>query len=459
MVDTALFSVKDAAALCKGEYLGPTVSPLCREVVLDSRRIQGDELFVPLKGERTDGHYHIMQALEAGASGVLCRREFLLENRKLLAFRDKAAIIIVPDTLAALQALAEGYLAGFPQLLKIGITGSSGKTTTKEILGSIFSLFTPTVMNEGNLNSESGLPLSVLQVRGDHRFGIFEMGINHPGEMDVLVRVAKPQAAVITNVGSAHIGLLGSRERIAEEKRKIFFHLTSDGAAFLPEDEPYREYLLQGVSAPVVLFGPHSVEGYKDSRSLGLHGWEMQFADRLIHFPLIGEFNLKNALCGITVARYFGVDDLTICTGLERVKPLFGRGQILHGRATVLHDCYNANPHSLSEAIHFLDMLDWKGRKIAVLGAMKELGEETESAHEVITREAASSGLDLLCLVGEEFHATLETAERKKPGRVLWFSNTEDLCESITDLVGSGDIVLVKGSRDMALERITDFIV
>ena len=415
-------------------------------------------LLIPLKGETTDGHLHIEEALRRGAAGSLCSRGYYEEHGDGLR-ASCAPLVLVDDTLGAFWTLAERYLEKFPNLVRLGVTGSSGKTTTKEILGSVFSLFSSTIVNEGNLNSETGLPLSVLGVRSRHAYGIFEMGINHPGEMDVLARIVRPRAAIITNIGTAHIGLLGSRRAIAEEKRKIFTYLDKDGVAFIPEDESFSDVLVEGLEAEVVRFGAGSTEGYQGAKDLGLHGWELEYAGRIVHFPLIGEFNLQNALCAITVARYFGIDEMTVCTGLEKVKPLFGRGQILHGRVTVLHDCYNANPHSLHEALGFLDRLDWKGRKIAVLGAMKELGSETAELHETITRRAVESSADKVFLVGEEYAEACERIPDDSRGRFRWFAGVDELLPVIRHAVGTDDIVLVKGSRETALERITDYIV
>ncbi len=461
MVETALFSLQDAAVLCDGRYMGPSRVLPCREVCIESRNIRGEELFIPLKGERTDGHRYIRQALAMGAAGALCGRAYYEDHKEELRndIGDRAGIIIVEDTLKAFWELSEGYLERFPRLTRIGVTGSSGKTTTKEILGSIFSPLSSTLINEGNLNSETGLPLSVLNVRSEHRFGIFEMGINHPGEMEVLARIVKPRAAVITNIGTAHIGLLGSREAIAREKRGIFSYLGTDGAAFIPEDEPHADILTEGTEAHVIRFGRRSTEGFAEAMNLGLHGWEVRLFNRPVHFPLIGEFNLRNALCAVTVARYFDIDEMAVCSGLEQVEPLFGRGQILYGRSTVLHDCYNANPHSLLEALMFMDGLAWTGRKIAVLGAMKELGEETESSHALIVRRAVSSGIDMIFLVGLEYRDVFKNVRDEVGDKIEWFDGVEDLIPRIRNTVRSGDLVLVKGSRDMALERITNFIV
>ena len=461
MVETALFSLEEAANLCLGDYKGPHPVPGCSGVSIDSRTLRGGELFIPLQGEQTDGHLYLQRAFEQGAAGVLCGRDYYNENRKVLHYKagSKVGIIVVENTLKAFWSLAEGYLEGFPKLKRLGVTGSSGKTTTKEILGSIFSRFASTVMNEGNLNSETGLPLSVLGVRPEHRFGIFEMGINHPGEMEILARIVKPEAAVLTNLGTAHIGLLGSREAIAKEKSGVFSYLGSDGVAFIAEDEEYTDILMRGLDAEVVRFGRHTTKGFDGAKDLGLHGWELQLFGRSVHFPLIGSFNLKNALCAVTVARYFGVDEMTICSGLQQVKPLFGRGQILHGRTTVLHDCYNANPNSLLEALEFLDNLAWEGRKVAILGAMKELGEETAASHRVIVERAAASGIDAVFFLGQEYKAAAEGYSGQGEERLEWCGDFDELSLRVQEIVHPQDIVLVKGSRGMALERITDYIV
>lgn len=458
MVETALFGLRDAALLSGGRYRGPENPPPCESVGIDSRTIRSGDLFVPLRGERTDGHGHIVEALNRGAVGTLCREDYYRDNRDRLheAAGGAAGFIILEDTLRGLWRLSEGYLDRFAGLTRIGVTGSSGKTTTKEILGSIFSLYASTVMNEGNLNSETGLPLSVMKVRQEHRFGIFEMGINHPGEMDVLSRIVKPRAAVITNIGTAHIGLLGSQAAIAAEKGKICAYLGDDGVLFLPEHEPFSHVLTGNLAGNVVTFGRNSTKAVTSVEDRGLDGWELNLYGKTVHFPLIGAFNLQNALCAVSVADYFGLPESAIGDGLERVQPLFGRGQVIRGSVTVLHDYYNANPDSLREALTFFEELEWTGRKIAVLGAMKELGNDTPASHEMIARRAGDSTIDLVFLVGEEFRDAYESVKPRKSGGIEWFGDTEALGGVLQRTAGPGDIVLIKGSRGMALERVTE---
>ena len=367
-----------------------------------------------------------------------------------IARRAACAVITVSDTLAALQDLARLHLRRLPPMTRVGITGSNGKTTTKEIIGAILSLAAPTAVNEGNLNSDIGLPLACFAVRAEHRQAVFEMGMNHPGEMDVLADIVRPDLALITNVGTAHIGMLGSREGIAREKKKIFSRFDGRQTGFLNEAEGFFDLLSEGVRGRIVRFGPASTGGYEGSESLGLDGTLIHWEGSRVRFPLFGPHNLANALGAISVAREMGIAPDRIREGLESVTPLFGRSQILRGEVTVLVDCYNANPDSMDSALAFVEALPWKGRKVAVLGAMRELGRESGEAHLRLSRRAAR--LDLVFLLGEE----LEEAAREQAGagRVRWFADAEALGEAVAAAVREGDLVLVKGSRGVALERI-----
>ncbi|HPS44233.1 MAG TPA: Mur ligase family protein, partial [Treponemataceae bacterium] len=215
-------------------------------VATDSRNVLPGSLFVPLMGEFLDGHTFIAKALESGAAVIFVDAAHGSGSASLFCTLGKqynASFIVVENTLHALQDAAGAYLKKFPKLLKIGITGSSGKTTTKEITGAIFSQKYRVIMNEGNLNSETGLPLSVFKVRPEHEVGIFELGMNRKGEITEIARVLMPKLALITNIGTAHIGILGSRQAIAEEKKEIFSFFDSDSTGFVPEDDDWKDFL------------------------------------------------------------------------------------------------------------------------------------------------------------------------------------------------------------------------
>jgi UDP-N-acetylmuramoyl-tripeptide--D-alanyl-D-alanine ligase len=369
----------------------------------------------------------------------------------------------VEDTLKALQDAAGAYLKQFSALVKIGITGSSGKTTTKEIAAAIIGREKSVVMNKGNLNSETGLPLSVFEVRPHHQVGIFEAGMNRSGEIAELAKVLDPDLALITNIGSAHIGILGSRQAIVEEKKEIFSRFTGENTALIPEDDDYRDFLAKGINGRVVFYGPSSLRerpsalgGIKD---MGLEGTEIVWEGEAARFGLPGRFNLANALTAAALSLELKVDASSVRRGFESVKPLFGRGEILYGRTTVIRDCYNSNPESAGEALDFCDSLEWPSRKIYVMGSMLELGDACEKAHADLGKRLLSCKAGMVFLFGGEIQAAADII--KKEGLdfpFLYTKDREELSRALDACVKSGDLVLLKGSRGCELETLSEML-
>ena len=427
--------------------------------VTDSRAVTDGALFVALPGERTDGHRFLSQAAAAGAAVLLvAEKETGSRAGELsaIAAEHGCGICAAPDTLAALQALARFHMGRLHAVTRIGVTGSNGKTTSKEIIGAILSRAASTVMNEGNLNSEIGLPQACFTVTDAHRYAVLEMGMNRAGEMDILADIVRPDLGLITNVGTAHIGMLGSQDAIAAEKKKIFTHFDGRQVAFLPEDERYRAFLADGVRGRVVLFGPRNTPGYEGGETRGLGGTTIHWEGSPVRFPLFGPHNLANALGAISVALELGVTRQDIRDGLEAVTPLFGRSQVVEGPVTVIVDCYNANPDSMEQAIGFLESLVWpRGRRIAVLGGMRELGGETGPAHAALGERLRGSDFDAVFLFGEEMEAAW-TALAGSPAekKTRWLTDIDELGAVVERFVRSGDIVLLKGSRGLELERL-----
>jgi UDP-N-acetylmuramoyl-tripeptide--D-alanyl-D-alanine ligase len=423
-------------------------------VTSDSRTVREGSLFVALAGERTDGHRYLSQAAAAGAVVLLvseAQAEARREELEGIAARHGTGIIAVADPLAGLQDLARAHMRGLPSVRRIAVTGSNGKTTTKEIIGAILGRSAPTAMNEGNLNSEVGLPLACCAVTADHRYAVLEMGMNHPGEMNVLVDIVRPDFALITNIGTAHIGLLGSQEAIAAEKKKVFSLFDGRQTGFLPEGERYRAFLSEGIQGRIVFFGPKSTPGYGGSESAGLGGTIIHWEGSPVRFPLFGPHNLANALGAISVARELGVPNAEIRDGLEGVAPLFGRSQVIAGLVTVIADCYNANPDSMAPALDFIETLPWPGRRLAVLGSMRELGDETAAAHSSLGRRLRSSVLDAILLLGPEMEQAWKACQGSA-ARCAWFPEIGALGDHLASFVREGDIVLLKGSRSLAME-------
>jgi UDP-N-acetylmuramoyl-tripeptide--D-alanyl-D-alanine ligase len=425
-------------------------------VSVDSRTTGAGALFVALPGSAGDGHCFVEAAFKAGAAGALVESSKLDRfNLVQTAQSMKKDLLVVDNTLRGLQDAARVYLEQFPRLLKIGITGSSGKTTTKEIAAAIIGEEKNTVMNPGNLNSETGLPLSVFAVRSCHEAGIFEMGMNRKGEISELAAILKPDIALITNIGSAHIGILGSKQAIAGEKKNIFSRFAGAGIALIPEDDEYRDFLARDVRGRVCFYGMKSFKELEGVADLGLEGSEIIWEGERIRFALPGAHNLADALAALAIAREIPVGRSAIKRGLEKALPLFGRGEILRGGTTVVRDCYNANPESLEKALEFCDGLDWSGRRVYVIGDMLELGECSRPAHERAGRLLAASAADKVFLYGKEteFAARVMANDGGRP-----FFHSDDMAElsrALDTYVRSGDLVLLKGSRGCALEKLT----
>ena len=444
--------------------------------VTDSRDVRPGALFVPLVGERQDGHAFIEDASNAGAAVIFAEKPWAKENAALLrrlCQKNGTLFFAVDSTLKAFQEAAAGYVSLFPHLIKVAVTGSSGKTTAKEMIASIFSQKYKAIKNEGNLNSETGLPLSVFNIRAGHEAGVFELGMNKKGEIAALACVLKPSLALVTNIGCAHIGLLGSRDAIAEEKKGVFSFFDASCAGFVPASDDYAEFLADIPCGRVFFFGSSFKDRIGDfgeesgiigAEDLGLAGFKIRYEDTDIFLPLAGTFNLKNAVGAIALARYAHFSAEEIKRGLESVKLPAGRCEIIRLKdggnpLTVIKDCYNANPDSMARAIEFAASLLRRGRLILVLGSMLELGEKSSSAHNEIIEKALSCGSEALFLFGKEMQeAWLKLCGNKKAlaAHIAVFlpASIEELAETLAETASCGDIVLLKGSRAMALERV-----
>jgi UDP-N-acetylmuramoyl-tripeptide--D-alanyl-D-alanine ligase len=442
-------------AAVRGRFLGRNSGEGFSSVCIDSRTVKPGALFVALEGNVQDGHLYVESAFKAGAVCALVEASRL----KPLDLEEKAKelgglLIVVENSLRALQDAAAAYLDGFPALLRVGISGSSGKTTTKEIAAAISRRELPTVMNPVNLNSESGLPLAVFEVRDFHRVGIFELGMNRPGEIAELARVLRPHIALITNVGLSHIGMIGSRRGIALEKKQIFSCFGEDCIALIPAAGEFSGFLAEGLKGITRFYGPQSFEELGPVRDLGLSGSEITWAGEKVLFALPGKHNLEDAVAAIAIARELGIGNRAIREGLESVRPLFGRSEILEGDITVIQDCYNANPESTAAAISFCDSLEYPGRKVYVLGSMLELGNDSEAAHRELGSILSRCAADMLFLYGKEMEGAAAELEKAEAG-YFHTNNIAELASSLEDYVEPGDLVLLKGSRGCALERLS----
>lgn len=457
--ETSLLDVSILAKSINGFIVGND-SLIFTSVTTDSRSVSTNSLFVPLIGEVQNGHKYIPQAIEKGASIIfIAEEEFNLnkDNYSQLASKNKVAFIVVKNTLKALQAAACCYLKQFPSLIKIGITGSCGKTTTKEILGSILSEKYSVLMNEGNFNSETGMPLSAFRVRKNHQIGIFEMGMNHPYEISDLANVLYPDYAIITNIGTAHIGILGSQDNIAAEKKRIFQNFTEKCKGFIHQADKYNSFLKENVKGQIIDFGKDAQNYISNFSDNGLDGISFYYEGLKSNLYLTGKHNFSNALSSIALARELGLSKEQIVNGIAKVKPLFGRNQILKGKKTIIQDCYNANPDSMATSIEFCDSLPNTSRKIYVLADMLELGEESLKEHTKIVNKAISSNAYMVLFFGNEMKKAFDNCKNTDK-LVMASSSIEEISQKLKSVIQDGDLILLKGSRGMSLERLTPVI-
>lgn len=465
----SLLTLDEVLAAVEGECAANGSSFHFMNVATDSRQVVPDTLFVPLIGENQDGHIYIPQAIGQGATAVfVCRRNYEASRKTYAEYAAKYAqvtFVIVNNTLAALQQTAARYVEKFPRLIRIGVTGSSGKTTTKEIAAAILSQKYKVITNKGNLNSETGLPLSVFNIRPEHEVGLFEMGMNRVNEMGEIASVLKPQYAVVTNIGTAHIGILGSRENIAAEKSKIFNYFGGKGVAVIPVDDDFTKYLASRVEGKVVYYG----EGARNSivkfvEDKGLDGTSFTVGNLPVVLPFPGKYNFKDAQGAIALAEILGLTPAQIVNGIKNMKPMFGRSEVLHGKYTIVQDCYNANPDSMEKAIEFCSSVTVKGSRVYILGDMLELGEDSCEAHHNIGVLAAHGKAKLLVFVGDEMAEGAKAAIKENLGAtVIQISGRNDeamqkAAEAVHAFAREGDMILIKGSRGMGLERITTLL-
>ncbi len=421
-------------------------------VSTDSRTTRPGDLFIPLRGPHFDGHDFLLQAVRNGA--VACLSEEVIAGFPV-------PVIRVGDTLRALGDLAAARRRAFAGPV-VAVTGSAGKTTTKEMLGAILSLTGPGLMTPGNFNNLVGLPLTLFSFSDEHRWAVLEMGMSALGEIARLTRIAQPRIGVITNVGAAHLETLRSMDGVARAKGELFAALPADGTAVINGDDHRVLALPVANGARRLVFGcgeQATVRG--EAIESGPEGVRFQLVLAEGRFPVrlqcLGRFNVHNALAAAAAAVALEIDAATIVRGLERFRPCAGRMEVstLVDGVLLLEDCYNANPQAVKAALATLAEVPGKGRNIAVLGDMLELGEAAGDLHREIGRSAAGC-VDELLLLGTMAAETADGARQAGLDRshIAVTTDHQQLVDRLQRLLRPGDRVLVKGSRGMAMEKV-----
>jgi UDP-N-acetylmuramoyl-tripeptide--D-alanyl-D-alanine ligase len=454
------FEIADALEWCRGTLVRGARAGSFSGVSIDSRTVSAGDLFVAVRGENLDGHRFVAGAVTAGAAGVLIDDDAALD-----AIPEATAAIRVADTTKALGDLAHGHRLRFTGPL-IAITGSNGKTTTKEMCAAILSVRGPCLKTRGNLNNQFGLPLTLLSREPEHVHAVVEIGMNHRGEIAPLAAIASPSVGVITNVGTAHIEFLGSQDEIALEKGDLVASLPETAVAVLNADD--ARVLAQGerCRARVISFGLSAGASVRGERitALGDQGFAFDVAtesERLaVHVRGLGETTVINALAAAAAALGAGFTLGEVADGLSRYEPVGGRMEkvSLPRNIIVINDTYNANPQSTAVALRSLARLKGTSRGFAVLGDMGELGDTARKAHRDNGRLVAELGLDYLFALGKWAEETASGAEEAgmAPGRVIVARDHDEIFQAISGVIQGDDWVLVKGSRAMQMERVVD---
>ncbi len=429
-------------------------------VSTDSRTVAAEEVFVALKGERFDGHDFIAAAAERGVRVFIVEKSWLSENE----VRADSLFIAVTDTLRALGDLAAFHRARF-SLPVVGVTGSNGKTTTKEMLAAILAARGSGLKTTGNLNNLIGMPRMLLQLNHEHRWAVLEMGMSELGEIDRLAEIAKPDIGIITNALPAHLETLGNVETVAKAKGELFLRLEEDGHAIYNADDPLISRCPSPAAVKRVSFGLRTGDiRAEEIKNLGKRGQtftlRLPSADLGVTLRAFGHHNIYNALAAAAAAFVLKVDPNLIRAGLESFSPYAKRFSVedIDG-ITLIDDCYNANPGSMKAALVTLRDIKGNNRGIAVLGDMLELGEASAIAHEEIGSLAAAC-VDRLYILGEMADAVARGALNGglAPGSIVKASNHEELLTDLLSVIDNGDYILVKGSRGMKMEAVAEGI-
>jgi len=407
---------------------------------IDSRTLRPGEMFFAVRGER-DGHAFVDAALDAGAAAAVASRGPLRRQERLL---------LVPDPKTALQQLAARARESWGGKV-VAVTGSNGKTTTKEIAAALLGTRFRVARSEGNLNNDLGLPLSLLRMDESAEVAVLEMGMSHPGELRLLASIARPDVGVVTNVSAAHLEFFPSQDEIAMAKRELIESLPAAGTAVLnADDERVREFAAAH-PGPVVRFGIEAPAEVRASEveSLGLEGTRFRLADGgpVFEAPLAGRHNLYNVLAGLAAGVALGIAPEEMREAVAALRPQRMRGEVLEvGGARVINDCYNSNPRAAESMLELLAATPAK-RRVAVLGEMLELGEASESLHRHVGRKAAEAGIDIVIGVSGMARALAEQANG------TFFDDAPAAGQFLRGALQPGDVVLLKASRGVRLEQ------
>lgn len=450
-----MLTISDILEATGGELICGAADKEITAINTDTRVIKEGMLFVALIGDSFDGNDYVEQAVKAGAAGCVVSRRMEADT----------SLILVDDTTKALGKIAKYHKEKF-SVPFVGVTGSVGKTTTKDMISCALSSKFNVLKTQKNFNNHIGLPLTLLRLNQQHEVGVVEMGMSGFGEIDYLAGLVNPDVAVYTNIGLSHVEKLGSRENILKAKLEMLSHLSDDGLVVLCADDDMLVTLKGSLKHKHIYYGIENKEADITAENILSDGSSTEFdivdGDNRYHamIPVLGDHNVKNALAAFAVAKHFGAEPTGIIDSLKEFVPGQMRQNILHSCGiTVINDCYNASPSSAEAGLKILNQLQGR-RKVAVLGDMLEMGELSGYAHRLVGKYVVDFGVDFLITIGEKSGDIVSGAVScgfdKNNARS--FGGNKEAIEFLDSFIEKGDIVLVKASRSMKLEEISEHL-
>lgn len=442
------FTLEEIAAACGGTYVGSQAEKrtVITSVERDSRQIKNGSLFLAIRGERVDGHDYVLKCYDSGAVCAICEKA--LETDK--------PYILVPSTLEAVKKIGKAYREKF-DIPIVGVSGSVGKTSTKEMLYAVLSQKFKTHKTQGNLNNELGVPLTLLSMPEDAQAAVIEMGISDFGEMTRLSEMVQPTVCVLTIIGSCHLENLGDRDGVLKAKTEMFCHARANAAYILNGDDDKLSSIKTVGGTTPIFFGlgegnRYHAENIQNNGEGGV-SCTLCFDGKQIDvtIPAIGNYMVSNALAAVVAGNLLGLSDEQLKKGVEAYKTVGSRANVINtGKIRIIDDCYNANPTSVKASLDTL--MNFDGRRIAVLGDMKELGTNELALHFDTGAYAKELGIDVVIAVGPLAKELAKGADGK------WFATLAEVTAALPEMIQEGDTVLVKASHSMQFENITAFL-
>ncbi len=445
MQDFTIAEVLDAS----GGRFTKAAGGLVKDVIIDSRKAAPGSLFVAIKGEKVDGNDYITAADENGAAACLCDKDTDADT--------ECAVIRVDNSAIAVGKIAHKYKMKY-NVPTVAVTGSVGKTTTKDMIAAVMSKMGACLKTEGNFNNELGMPLTIFGLEKEHKSAVLEMGMSAFGEIDYLARIARPDVAVITNIGMSHIENLGSREGILKAKMEICNFFGKDNLLIINADNDMLKTVKKDKDYKILSYGIENAADYTacDIEDYGINGSAMTAVTPKgsfkVRLAVAGVHNVYNALSAIAVGEHFGISEKDITDALENFELTAMRLTVeKYGNVTLINDCYNASPDSIRASLNVLKTE--KGRRVAILGDVLELGEFAESAHRDIGKMCGGKA-DILITAGDNARYIAEGAKEAGVSDVIYRPTTDEAAELAAELIKHGDTVLVKASRGMHFEKV-----